>query len=111
MKSTAAVNAAEAITGLAGQVHDPFELLDELHRRQVSVSSLSEGTGGELERSARYRDIHVPNGIGDEMRILFRTGEATWATACVGRADEDPNFDEDERAWLRAIAPEVGRGL
>src|SRR4051794_9762225 len=136
MKSaTKALAAREAIVSLAGDLHDPLELLDEvrrrvgrtipndgggwmltdpqtivptaligdsddrelsrrffehelfvpdvnafgdLHRRGVTVTSLSEATNGRPELSPRYRDIHVPFGLGPEARMLFRTGDATW---------------------------------
>jgi DNA-binding CsgD family transcriptional regulator len=83
----------------------------EMHDRDVAVVTMSEATGGELERSARHRDIHVPKHLGDEVRVLFRTSDATWAIACLHRAEGEPHFDTDELAWLRAIAPDVGRGL
>jgi DNA-binding CsgD family transcriptional regulator len=82
-----------------------------MHDRDVAVATMSEATGGDLERSARYRDIHAPNHLGDEVRVLFRTSGATWAIASVSRAEGEPHFDTDEVAWLRAIAPDVGRGL
>src|SRR3954447_20981734 len=168
MKSTKDAAAREAITSMAGDVHDPLELLDEarrrigrvvphdgggwiltdpqtllptalvgdgadlelslsfmthelfvpdvntfsdLHRRRVSVSTLREATGGDLELSARYRDILRPHRHGGEIRMLFRTGDATWGIACFGRSEDDPDFDDDELAWLRSVAPEIGRGL
>jgi len=83
----------------------------ELHRRGVAATSLGEATNGRPELSPRYRELQAPSGLGDEARVLFRTGEATWATTCVARAEDDAFFDEDELAWLRTIAPEVGRGL
>jgi DNA-binding CsgD family transcriptional regulator len=83
----------------------------DLHRRGVTVSTLGEATGGRPELSARYRDIHLPLGLGAEARLLFRTGSATWGTACFSRETADGEFTADEVAWLRSIAPDVGRGL
>jgi len=60
------------------------------------IASLGESTGGRLELSPRYRDVHIPYGLGPEMRILFRTGDAPWASACFGRALGAPDFDADE---------------
>jgi DNA-binding CsgD family transcriptional regulator len=168
MKSTKAAAARAAIASLAGDVHDPLELLDEarrrirrviphegggwmltdprtvlptavvgegadlelslafmthelfvpdvnrfgdLHRRRVAVTTLHEATGGDYELSPRYREIHLPHNLGDEIRMLFRTGDATWGIACFARGEDHPGFDDDELAWLRSVAPEIGRGL
>ena len=86
-------------------------LFRELHRRRVEVTTLDEATGGRPELSARYRNIHVPKGLGAEVRILCRAGDATWGIACFGRAAGDGEYSDEELAWLRSIAPEVGRGL
>jgi DNA-binding CsgD family transcriptional regulator len=83
----------------------------EMHRAGETVALLSEVTGGRPELSSRYREIHLEVGLDHEARVMFRTGAATWAMACFGRAVGEPDFDADEREWLRTIAPEVGQGL
>lgn len=92
------------------QVPDISGFVD-LHRRGEVVTTLYEATGGRPQISARYRDIHEPRGMGDELRVLFGTGSATWGYACVARAADEGRFDEDERAWMRDLAGEVARGL
>src|SRR4051794_6632425 len=85
--------------------------IPDMRRRGVTVSTLAEATGGRPELSARYREIHVPEGLGPEARVVFRTGHAIWGMSCFSRAADEPEFDEAELAWLRAIAPDVARGL
>jgi DNA-binding CsgD family transcriptional regulator len=82
-----------------------------LHRDGVVATTLMRATGGRPELSQRYREIVEPTGHGPELRMLFRTGTATWGMTCVSRDAGDPDFDDDELAWLRTIAPHVGRGL
>jgi DNA-binding CsgD family transcriptional regulator len=83
----------------------------ELHRDGVVATTLLRATHGRPELSHRYRDYYLPAGLGPELRVLFRTGAATWGMICVSRAAGEPDFTDDELAWLRSIAPHVGRGL
>jgi len=82
-----------------------------LHRAGVVATTLVRATDGRPELSAGYREVYDPAGLGPELRMLFRTGSATWAMACLHRAAGEPEFDDDELAWLQTIAPEVGRAL
>ncbi len=49
------------------------------------VNSLYAATGGEPERSPRYRDILVPMGFGDELRAALTVGGACWGVSCRPR--------------------------
>jgi len=82
-----------------------------LHRAGVVATTLEHATDGRPQLSSSYREIHEPAGLGPELRLLFRTGAATWAMASVHRAAGEPEFNDDELAWLRTIAPEAGRAL
>jgi DNA-binding CsgD family transcriptional regulator len=88
-----------------------FVPFTDLHRDGVTATTLGRATNGRPELSARYREIHEPSGLGPELRLLFRTGTATWAMSCVSREAGEADFSDDELAWLRAVAPLVGRGL
>jgi DNA-binding CsgD family transcriptional regulator len=88
-----------------------FMTFARLHRAGVVATTLMRATDGRPELSPGYREVHQPAGLGPELRLLFRTGAATWAMACVHRAAGEPEFDDDELAWLRTIAPEAGRAL
>ena len=41
---------------------------------------------GELEASARFRDVFEPLGLGDELRAVLRTGDDCWGLLCLHRA-------------------------
>lgn len=77
-------------------------------RRSVAV--LSEATGGELERSVRYRDLLRPLGFGHEVGVLFLDG-SLWGGIDLIREAGRRDFAADEAALLRRIAPRVGAGL
>lgn len=74
------------------------------------VATLDAATGGERSASPRYRDIMNPIGLGDELRVVFRTGRTTWGYACLHRA-EGTSFDDREVAFTESVAPHVGEGL
>jgi DNA-binding CsgD family transcriptional regulator len=80
-------------------------------RSRAAVASLADVTGGELERSSRYRTISAANGWGDEMRAVFRSGDAAWGQVCMARAAGEPAFSTDEAAFLAAVCGRIGDGL
>ncbi|HEY4097094.1 MAG TPA: hypothetical protein VGM33_16350 [Baekduia sp.] len=50
------------------------------------AASLSAATGGDLDRSARHRELRRPNGFGDELRAaLVCDGATSWVTAPTHR--------------------------
>src|SRR5204863_3790382 len=76
----------------------------ELARDRHGVRTLLEATGGDLERSARYRDIFRPLGLADELRAVLRAGGACWGYLCLHR--EGPGgFSDEEARFVGRIAP------
>jgi DNA-binding CsgD family transcriptional regulator len=76
----------------------------------VTVSTLDAATRGDRSASPRSRQIMLPAGLGDELRVVFRTGTATWGYACLHRAP-GPSFDDGEISFVRAVAPHIAQGL
>jgi DNA-binding CsgD family transcriptional regulator len=58
-----------------------------LARAARPVGILSQATDGDLGRSPRYRDFLAPHGFadGDELRAVFRDGEAVWGAVALHR--------------------------
>jgi DNA-binding CsgD family transcriptional regulator len=81
-----------------------------LAQQPRAVATLDAATRGDWSISARYRDIMSPIGLGDELRVVFRTGGTTWGYACLHRA-EGARFDDHEVAFIQRVAPHVGEGL
>jgi hypothetical protein len=46
---------------------------------QRHAATLSQATGGDLDRSERHREIRGPNGFGDELRAVLVDDQATGA--------------------------------
>ena len=58
-----------------------------LARASSPVGLLSEATGGAPARSKRFRTILAPHGYaeGDELRAVFREGDAAWGCVAIHR--------------------------
>jgi DNA-binding CsgD family transcriptional regulator len=86
-------------------------LFDALDRSGAVAASLSGATGGDLAASARHRAVFAPRGLDDELRVLARSGDATWGTAQLARAADAPPFSEDEVRFVASVATHLGAGL
>ncbi|HEX6388994.1 MAG TPA: helix-turn-helix transcriptional regulator [Solirubrobacteraceae bacterium] len=88
-----------------------FNSFHDMLRSGRTVAALGLSTDGKFELSRRYREVHVPFGLRDELRLLARSASSTWAIACLSRASDVPNFDSDELAYVATIADHLGDGL
>ncbi|HEY4277134.1 MAG TPA: helix-turn-helix transcriptional regulator [Conexibacter sp.] len=87
---------------------DDLHKFTDLARRPIPVAAMS---AADTTESARWQEILVPAGLGDEARVVFRSGGATWGAACIHRDGDSADFDVEERAFLANVASELGRGL
>ena len=67
---------------------------DQLARAERKAATLSETTGGHPERSARFRDLLTPAGLGPELRSAFVADGATWGALILVRRAGEPEFEE-----------------
>ncbi len=81
-----------------------------LARDRGGVRTLAEATGGDLETSARYRDIFQPLGLGDELRAVFRAGGACWGYLCLHR-EAGADFSGQEVRYVRRLAPHLAEAI
>lgn len=72
---------------------------------------LSAATGGDLERSPRYRKLYAPHGLGDELRVAAIADGACFANACLVRRAGAPPFTAQEISLLEALSKDVAHGL
>ena len=79
--------------------------------RRLAAVSLSESTGGTLERALRYREIMAPLGIEHELRGVFALDDELWGSVTAMREAASPDFDAREVAFFRRIAPHLAAGL
>jgi DNA-binding CsgD family transcriptional regulator len=90
---------------------DDVNTYDEMLRMGQAAAALSLATGGDFEQSYRYRQVHLPSGQADELRMVARNAGSTWAISCVSRADDLPDFTPDEVRYVATIAEHVGAGV
>ena len=81
-----------------------------LARHRNGVNTLSGATGGDLESSARYRDVFRPMGLGDELRAVLRAGDTCWGLMCLHR-EAGASFSLQEQQLIRNLAPHLAEAL
>jgi DNA-binding CsgD family transcriptional regulator len=89
---------------------DDFNKWTELAGDPVGVRSLAQATEGALTKSARYRDVFEPMGLGDELRAVLRIQGSTWGLLCLHR-ETGHLYSRAEALALRRIAPHLAEGL
>jgi DNA-binding CsgD family transcriptional regulator len=75
------------------------------------AESLDGATHHDRGRSARYRDVMAPLGLGDELRAAFRVDAATWGVMCLHREDGPAGFDAADLDVLRRVGPHIAEAL
>jgi DNA-binding CsgD family transcriptional regulator len=74
------------------------------------VGTLAGATEGNLEASARFRDVFQPLGLGDELRAVLRSGGSCWGLLCLHREAGRP-FSHREAQLVRQLAPHLAEGI
>jgi DNA-binding CsgD family transcriptional regulator len=80
-------------------------------RNRIAAMTLSEATGGELERALRYREYNGPRGFGPGVRAVLTVHGKPWGGLCLVRGKDVEDFSEREVEFLRRISPHLGAGL
>ncbi len=82
-----------------------------LARKRVPVGTLTQATGGKLDRSVRYQQVLKPAGIPYELRAAFVTRGRCWGAVHVARLDEQPDFTAEDVSALASITGLVAEGI
>jgi GAF domain-containing protein len=83
----------------------------DLLRRRTPVTTLHRETHGEPERSMRYRHIHRSLGFGAELRAVLRAGGECWGSVALVREEDQPDFSENEVAFVARVGAHLAYGL
>jgi len=84
-----------------------FNPYDQLVLSNVPVAALSHATQGDLDQSARYRDVLKPTGLGDELRAALRYDGVCWGYLTMFRREDMPLFQEAECQWIASLVPSI----
>ena len=85
--------------------------LADVARSPRGVATLHEATGGDVERSAHYRETMRPFGADQEALVALRTRDGEpWGMLALYRAIGRPQFDAEELALLRDVAAPLAEG-
>jgi len=83
----------------------------DLARRRAPVGLLSREVDGDPRTSPRYRDIGLPLGQQDELRVVLRDRHGSWGALVLGRSAGLPPFSEAEVGVAAALAEPLGEVL
>jgi DNA-binding CsgD family transcriptional regulator len=92
-------------------LEDDFNKIAVLARATRPAAALLQATHGHPERSLRYRRVLARHGYtnGDELRIVFRTGDAVWGCAIVHR--RVGVFEDREIALAADLTGVIAEGI
>lgn len=79
-----------------------------LARSDQPVGSLFRATDGHPARSRRYRLLNQAQGLGDELRGVFRSGRGAWGFVSLYRGDGDQPFSPAEERLLARLTTTIG---
>jgi DNA-binding CsgD family transcriptional regulator len=82
-----------------------------LARSAGKAGILSAATGGQLERSDRYRDMLVPLNYEHELRLALGDDSALWGGLALLREPGTPDFTPAEARHVASLSQILTRGL
>jgi DNA-binding CsgD family transcriptional regulator len=94
---------------LGGKDYNTFAALARSSEHRAA--SLSAATGGDLDRSARHRELRRPNGFGDELRAALVCDGATWGGLTLLRGDDRGPFTRADVARLADASRHLAEGV
>lgn len=90
---------------------DDYNKMSDVALSVPGLATLHEATGGHPDRSARYREAIVPYGGDQELIAALRTHDgASWGALGLYREPGQPMFDDDEKTFIQAVAPQLAKG-
>ena len=80
---------------------EDFNALPSLVLSERHAATLSQATGGVLDRSERHREIMGPHGFGDELRAVLVDDHATWGALSILRGRIVSLSRQPTRRWWK----------
>jgi DNA-binding CsgD family transcriptional regulator len=83
----------------------------DLLKQRSPVRSLHAATGGDLRRSARWRELYDGSGMADELRMVLVLDGRCWGFLKLLREQGDRAFSAEERVFLARLMPQIATSL
>jgi DNA-binding CsgD family transcriptional regulator len=90
---------------------EDFNAVRSLALSERRAATLSDATGGVLDRSERHREIMGPNGFGDELRAALVDDAMTWGALTLLRGADSKPFSAADTALVEAVTRHLAEGL
>jgi DNA-binding CsgD family transcriptional regulator len=90
---------------------DDINSFRDLRSSGALAATLSEATGGDLDRSRRHREIRGPNALGDELRAALVGDWATWGGLSLMRGSDQRPFTTADASLLASLSRYLAEGL
>ncbi|HEY8466551.1 MAG TPA: helix-turn-helix transcriptional regulator [Solirubrobacterales bacterium] len=91
-------------------IEDVIPYID-LGRAPVPAGSLRLATRDRPARSHRFRDVLEPHGVGDELRVVMRSGDRPWAWLSLFREEGRDPFSADEVEIAAALSGPLANAI
>jgi DNA-binding NarL/FixJ family response regulator len=88
-----------------------FNAFRSLALSERHAATLSQATGGDLDRSERHREIRGPNGFGEELRAALVDDEATWGALALLRGSDREPFSPADAGLVAEVTRHLAEGL
>jgi DNA-binding CsgD family transcriptional regulator len=85
--------------------------LPALARDRAGISTVHRRTRGRPERSARFRDVLAPAGLGSELRVVLRDRRRPWGALVLFREAGAPDFSDADLRLVAAISGDVAAAV
>jgi DNA-binding CsgD family transcriptional regulator len=92
-------------------VTDDVNLFAELATSRRRVRTLRGATRNRPDRSERFRELFVPNGLDGELRAALVDGGSCWGGLIVARETGQPDFSSEETDFFSRLSRPLARGM
>jgi DNA-binding CsgD family transcriptional regulator len=75
------------------------------------AATLSQATGGDLDRSVRHRELRRPHGFADELRAAFTSDSGTWGGIVLMRETGRSSFTAADAKLVAWLSRNLAEGL
>jgi DNA-binding CsgD family transcriptional regulator len=83
----------------------------DLARTGAKFGILSEATGGDLQKSPRWRVLFGPAGLGDQLRTVCADSSACWGYVALHRRKGSHDFTRSEAKLVSAVSRQLAEGI